>query len=413
MEGYWADRAGNIYGPFSVQEDGFPNAGEVVRWYREQREMSRAELAALLGDQERWIRKMENQNTVSELLSRRRLIAEVLEIPPVLLGLSVLGEESFLKRAAPGVLPSKTVIPGKADFKLLKHEYKKCWSGYYTKGAKTVLPEVNHQIQYIELLLAQGGLGSRRADLLTQLCGFDQLRSSLAKQLKISTPSTNRMVDIALELQDPELIAIALDRRSGWYDYAGDPTSALRDMQLALTFIEQARKPVQGDVLSRTGMLLAQTAQDKGDVKNALKLLDRSHDGLDYHSSEDSYHTKFGEGLLWVYRSEALIYGSRVDPDLINAAFQSLDEANKMTPKSLISRKLIIDALYSQAALASDDPLVAASTALTTLKRAKSLSDMRVMARIQRLHEALQASYKSMAEVKELGYQLHLIQKSI
>jgi transcriptional regulator with XRE-family HTH domain len=405
---YWMDKAGNMYGPFPVQEDGFPNAGEVVRFYRELRGMTRTELASRLGDKERWVRKMENQNAVPEMISRRRLIAQILGIPTILLGVASLGEDSFLKRATPEFIPSKTVSLGKSNLKILEQEYSACWGAYYTKGAKTVLSEVNHQIQYIELLLDRGGLGSNRETLLMQLCGFDQLRSDIARQLKTPTPSTDRMVELALELSNPELSAITLYRRSRWYLYEGDYASSLRDVKHALTFVDQAKKPVQGDVLSGAGVLLAQVAQDKGELKEALSLIDRSNEYLDYHQSEDPWFTRFGEGFFWINRAEAFIYGARNDPSLINEAFNSLQEAGKTTPKSLGGRRLRIDALYAHAAFVSGEPLVAASTALTTLERVKGRGDMRILGLIQRLHTSLAASYGNLSEVKELGYQLKL-----
>src|SRR5258707_13598253 len=84
----WVDEAGNTFGPFSVQKDGFPNAGKVMEFYREKKNMTRPQLARKLGVTARRVQIMEHDNQVFESISRRRALAAMLGIPPVLLGLA-------------------------------------------------------------------------------------------------------------------------------------------------------------------------------------------------------------------------------------------------------------------------------------------------------------------------------------
>ncbi len=88
---YWKDKHGNIYGPFNKQEDGFPNAGEVIRHYRKLLGFSQIAFALLLDVQRQQVINMENHNQVPQNLSRRRVIADLLKIPPVLLSVGVIG----------------------------------------------------------------------------------------------------------------------------------------------------------------------------------------------------------------------------------------------------------------------------------------------------------------------------------
>lgn len=73
---FWGEKG--EYGPFSVQEDGWPNAGEVIRHFRRKLSMSAEELAKRYGEAigepitSRWILKMEQQNKVPMDISRRR-----------------------------------------------------------------------------------------------------------------------------------------------------------------------------------------------------------------------------------------------------------------------------------------------------------------------------------------------------
>jgi hypothetical protein len=105
---YWGE--GGQYGPYHAQEDGWPNAGEVQRDYREQADLSADEFALLyseelkkLGKENKkgksgaegkvsgtWVLNMEKQNRVPTDITRRRVIARLLHIPSLLLGLATL-----------------------------------------------------------------------------------------------------------------------------------------------------------------------------------------------------------------------------------------------------------------------------------------------------------------------------------
>ncbi|MBO0796440.1 MAG: helix-turn-helix transcriptional regulator, partial [Ktedonobacteraceae bacterium] len=84
------------FGPFTRQADGWPNAGEVIRYYRKRLEMSAETLAQKYGEATdthitaRWILKMEQHNRVPTDIVRRRVLANLLHIPPMLLGLASL-----------------------------------------------------------------------------------------------------------------------------------------------------------------------------------------------------------------------------------------------------------------------------------------------------------------------------------
>ncbi len=100
---YWGE--GGQFGPYAEQKDGWPNAGEVMRDFRERMRQTPDEFARHyseglknFGKQNRggkqgrisgtWILNMEKQNRVPADIERRRLIAHILKIPPILLGLA-------------------------------------------------------------------------------------------------------------------------------------------------------------------------------------------------------------------------------------------------------------------------------------------------------------------------------------
>jgi transcriptional regulator with XRE-family HTH domain len=82
---------------FDVDKDGYPNCGQVMRYFRRLKGYSASYVADKLGDvSERWIFKMESENSVPEAISRRRAICLLLDIPPALLGLATVDDVRYL-----------------------------------------------------------------------------------------------------------------------------------------------------------------------------------------------------------------------------------------------------------------------------------------------------------------------------
>src|SRR5712691_11701042 len=78
------------YGPFDPDpnDENFPHAGQVIRHYRLMKKWTPAQLGEALDKSARWVQTMEKDNEVPELISRRRALANMLNIPPILLGLA-------------------------------------------------------------------------------------------------------------------------------------------------------------------------------------------------------------------------------------------------------------------------------------------------------------------------------------
>src|SRR5260221_4331910 len=123
---YWGE--GGEYGPFSVQEDGWPNAGEVMRAYRLKLGLSAAEVARRYSEALKslskckkegapvkpvsatWILNMENENRVPTDITRRRLLADLLQITPMLFGLASFAQVLFKPKAETSALPMGPTI---------------------------------------------------------------------------------------------------------------------------------------------------------------------------------------------------------------------------------------------------------------------------------------------------------------
>src|SRR5258707_4136886 len=85
---------------FELGAGGYPSPGKVVKYYREQmtyigadgkgRHWTQADLGQRLGLKDIMVNLMENKNQGLDSIERRRTLATILNIPPVLLGLGAL-----------------------------------------------------------------------------------------------------------------------------------------------------------------------------------------------------------------------------------------------------------------------------------------------------------------------------------
>src|SRR5579864_3889226 len=98
---YWG--VGGEYGPFDEQKEGewagWPDFGQILRYFRKKARLTAKEFGVIYGKavnpdgspiSERQILRMELENQVPVDMNRRKLIARLLNIPPMLFGLAVL-----------------------------------------------------------------------------------------------------------------------------------------------------------------------------------------------------------------------------------------------------------------------------------------------------------------------------------
>src|SRR5690349_5969911 len=83
---------------FDPGPDGFPRPGQIIRHFRQTRlkadgkPWTQRDLAQKLGKQELAVREMELRDTGLNDITRRRFLADLFDIPPILLGLATVPE---------------------------------------------------------------------------------------------------------------------------------------------------------------------------------------------------------------------------------------------------------------------------------------------------------------------------------
>jgi len=408
---FWVDKQGNVYGPFTPQQDGFPNAGEVVQFYRMANKLSTKELAARWGVKQRWIETMEHDNTVPTNITRRRALASILGIPPFLLGLASL-DDYFVRHEVTTAAPAfQQVRVNALDLSESRRTLSVAYDLYYACDAESAREAVYHETERLERLAMTGG--TQQPEILELLTHFDHLTVNIAREMQDNNSphvknSASRMVELAHSTNNPDLIAVTHYRRGNWHFEQDDLSSAQIDLEAAVPFAERSRGSVKGLVLLGTGLVHAHAAQTQADVQAAMELIDVSGSIVRAGTEDaDEYNVRFTEGWYQLTRAEALIALGRLDPSLYEQAFEALDLADEVTPATFPRRHAYIDAFYAQASFDTGDLDVAASTALRSLRQSQAVKSAYNIARLAKLYQQLAESKdKTSKEVKLLRQEL-------
>jgi tetratricopeptide (TPR) repeat protein len=228
---YWGE--GGQYGPFAVQHDGewagWPDFGQVLRYFRKQAKLSARAFGELYGKtvnadgssiSERWILDMELVNKVPADIGRRKTIARLLTIPPMLFGLAVLEDMQLEPRpqiahgAATG--QSKLVRVG-IDITTYQQHIRTIWQLHEASNAQGSLEQVEADIHDLESFEHQT-LGDLRYQVQELLLSNYILATHIVRdqrQFRRAYTHANRAVRVARSMQETDLIATALFTR-GW-----------------------------------------------------------------------------------------------------------------------------------------------------------------------------------------------------
>lgn len=366
----WTDDNGQLYGPFSSQKDGFPNAGEVLQHYRERKNMSRAQLAKTLKVTPRRIEQMEHENTVPGSINRRRALATMLGVPAFLLGLASTNairpfEES--KLAAPGVQRAFSVDRETINqYDLLRSAY---WNTHYTGSGASVLPDAELTIQKLQTILPYAG--DMRHEVINQLTGYYELASRISSDQ--NSPISQSFLNMALDLVNPsdtESYGRLLYKKGLALYEASDFVQAKIALEEAYTLIPKLSTALAGSILLQLALIQSYSSET-AERSSALKLFSRAGSLVRSSSLTEVEGVRLDEGRYLTAFAEGLINLGK-----LSDAEDILDLAREKTNPILTKRLLFVDVqgirLYAKQkefAMVSD----AAQEALVKAKHVKSV----------------------------------------
>src|SRR5437667_4459054 len=235
---YWG--VGGEYGPFEEQKTGewagWPDFGQVLRYFRRKAKMSPKEFREIYGRSatsdgsplsDRQLRRMENEHQVPVDIDKRKLIARLINIPPMLLGLAVL-ESVTLKphpEAAGSAIATGHTTLTKVIVDITKYEsnIRTFLNLHYTSQAQSVFYEMNADIRDLESLQSQTR-GDLQYHIRELLLSYHLLAAKVVldrREFNLSHHYANQAVRVAKATKDTDLIATALYTRGGtpWWFY--------------------------------------------------------------------------------------------------------------------------------------------------------------------------------------------------
>lgn len=315
---FWDE--GGQYGPFDVQYDGWPNAGQVMRFFREKMGLTAKAFGKLYGKEvnkdgrlicERWILEMELENKVPSDISRRRVIANLLKIPPILLGLASLEDlvsSTSQKHPLSISVHTRALKRVGIDITLYKKNIRVALRLHQTGNAHTQLRDVTADIRHLEGLKDQA-----KGDLLYQVGELLIANYLLASKIERDRRNyeqaynyANRAVLVAKRVEDGELLATAKHVRGivkmAWGQFGvmyqrifqldrGKVQDAIRDFQDIL-HMAHARPNVihpQLQGLTRIQLGRASGLLKQSTIANALTLVDQASEAVDSEHIDDLY----------------------------------------------------------------------------------------------------------------------------
>ena len=415
MSDWWVDQG---YHPFECGKDGFPRPGKVVKYYRSLKRNDKGkpwtqkDLASVLGISEQAVRDLENRDAGMNSYDRRRFLADLFNIPYVLLGIVSLeeilkrqeahqqktGTQAVVTKAETSTQKKALIDMGEYQATLLSY-----WESNHTYTAHGAMNDLLERITtlYKVLPYARGKQGAQVVELL---CDHHQLIANILRDQQYYNEALdhlNKAFRLAQKINQQELLALILHRRGITLHEQGNIAAALGDYALARTFEPYISFPLKGAILLEAGHVQAKAAQSETDKSNALRTIDQG--GRITRSGpfeDDRYFLKLNEDRYHLTKGSALIALQWNKEAIAELSLVKSHAAQKR-------RQAYNDILQAQAYMNRGVFPLAASMAEVALGTAKEINSRINIARIATIHAQLKkSSYGNNPDVARLEFLL-------
>jgi transcriptional regulator with XRE-family HTH domain len=351
---------------FPLDTYGFPELGSVIKYFRKkmvytdidgcERRWTQRDLANALGLSEDMVGLMETKNEVEDSISRRRALADILKIPPVLLGIGTLADlETFLKTHALAQHQGSSSASkiNDDDVRLYQDALILHWSMYYAGSVQSV-GVIQHWANRIGSTIRAHP--HTPAQLEALLCSYYQLIADASGEhcaYKVAFQYLDDALEIASAQNNLQLQAAVYYRTAAMRLNQRKFALAKAPADMAVSLAQHADPSLQGAIYQTAGLTYALTAQDEPERTRALKLLDQAGDIANDEDrlGEDVHHVRFNPGRYRLERADALITLGRP-----NAALKQLDEADALIPFDQRRRRGYVHILRAEAHMQKKNP---------------------------------------------------------
>lgn len=396
----------HTYGPFEAGEDGLPHLGQVIKHYRELRGWSKEEAALVLDCTVRYLEMLESaKNTkMPESLPRRAFIARNLGIPLVLMGILPLVDNE--RNTFPDTLLTLTEnfsVVSPQTMSMYERMLSFCWEACYTSSFQRASDDVAFCLSLLNEA-AKNTAGIQRSQINMMRCKFYQLSGIIARDRLDFTRALEdgtKAVDLALELNNAELISSALEHRSGTYARTKQYETALVDIQRALPYADRSRSILKGNVY-----LVAAEKYTRVQGQQAESIVMKQLDTVGSivrkgPLEDDGSFLKLNISSLYIERAKVLSCFGKFDD-----AHNSFKIAHKHLSPDLISWQANILLEEAETDLKENEIEGCCERALKAIKIVRNLRSRSREQRIQQLYQQCKKIAPNNALVCHLGEML-------
>jgi hypothetical protein len=411
------------YPDFPLDDEGFPVPGAVIRHFREkmyytdpidgkQKRWTQTDLAKRLGVSEVTVRLMETQNVGLDSISRRRVVTDILKIPPALLGLSSLSSLSAFLTSSTASSSDSTPEPfvGQETISLYKHATTVYGEKHLTGTAQDSVADIKQWINRVKNDIGRSK-GNQKIELQDILWSFYDLAAKIysddLNQWDTALKYLNSEMEVADLLQSDQLRAASLYR-------SGQIHFAQRHYFAAKTDLEGAIKYAQGDpidsqlksaIFASAALSFAIVNKDEKTKTYVQSLLHQARTTITAHpNSSDGRFAKFDNGKYLLEYADVLIALNKP-----KTALDILDDASEQIDPSLRRRHAYISVLQAESFMRLKRPQLDTATDLLTsaFTLSTAIKSEFIISHVIRLYnELLQGPYGNSTELADLGIAL-------
>jgi tetratricopeptide (TPR) repeat protein len=290
----WWEEMG--YHPFAAGNDGFPQTGQVIKYYREQKRYPSGEimytqkdLAGALGlSRSETVAEMETQNTRIDM-PRRQALCDLLDIPPRLFGIVTLAEMIGL---------ATITTQGKMlDIEEYRQYLIAAWKANHATSAQSTLGDMLSRISILYGALPYANHPTK-PQIHELLCDYHLFVANLLRDQQHypdAVQHLNKAYLTADALGSDEKRARVHQHRSGFFGDAQDYDKALLDSEKANLYMTKLPLHLRGPIILGLGLGRARIATTQAERLEAIRLFDqgariieRSQDAENHYQSDRS-----------------------------------------------------------------------------------------------------------------------------
>lgn len=286
---------------FGLDDMGYPVPGQVIKYYREQmkyidrdgkeKHWTQADLAKRLNITELMVRFMETKNKGLDSIERRRVLADILKIPPALLGLVPLSE--VVKALRGPEIP--TVIHKATDNGDTVTLYKNVLTAYnklYAKGASQgLINDIQIITSRIKEEIKHSSNKREKHNLFILLWEFTFLMNLFytydTHDWNKFYRNINTSLEISKEINDVNLYILSLNQSCNARILQQSANLARLEIDAAIRQSKKASDLIQAIIYAQAAKAYSLNTTDLGDITSARQFIEQSQNILKSASTSD------------------------------------------------------------------------------------------------------------------------------